>query len=423
MKLIRNHIVLIPYRQLTARRRQALLAISGIAVGVMVLVTAVSLMDGLLGSFREKIINNAPHITLTGERVKPPVPDMLAGKQEVGSHIDFIKNTERQDEEVIKNYTMVEEQVRNDPLVTTVSPVVFVNTIGVFGTLTIAMPLFGVLPEEADKVQHFRENMRSGTFDELGRTPGGIIIGSLLAKDLTAGAGDRLDLIGTAGDRFSVRVVGVFSTGINDIDASAYVNLPLAQMVGGFPPDEVTQLYLRVSDIRSDARVAKDLALRTNYRAKTWEENSASVIALFRMISSIVYFLVFFVILVAGFGVANILITNVLEKYRDIAVMKSMGFRRTEITRMYMLEGVLVAVIGAVIGCMLGAVMIQVLSSIPITPSQQGSIRTDRLQMGTSPAYYVLASAFAFVVCLVASLGPSRRAANVNPVDILRGER
>ena len=423
MKAFNRHIILIAYRQLRNRRRQALLTVSGIAVGVMVLVTAVSLMDGLLKSFTEKIVNNAPHITVTGERVTPPVPDMLLGKRDPSSHVGLIKNTERQDEEVIKNYTMVETQVRDEPLVSSVSPVVFVNTIGVFGTLSVAMPVLGVRPEEADRIQHFREAMRSGVFEELGRTPDGIIIGSSLAKDLTAGTGDRLDLIGTAGDRFSVRVVGVFSTGINDIDANGYVNLPLAQMVGGFPPDEVTALYLRVSDLGSDARIASELSRRTNYRAKTWEENSSTVIALFRMISGIVYFLVFFVILVAGFGVANILITNVLEKYRDIAVMRSMGFRKAEITQMYMLQGVLVAAIGALVGCMLGAVMIQVLSSIPITPSQQGMIRSDRLQMGKSPAYYLLASLFAFAVCIAASLGPSRRAAKVNPVDILRGER
>jgi lipoprotein-releasing system permease protein len=423
MAKLNRHIFMIAYRQLRNRRRQAALTISGIAVGVMVLVTAVSLMDGLLQSFIEKIVNNAPHLTVSGERVKQPVPDMLLDAPQGGSRVDLIKNTERQDEEVIKNYAMVETQVRSEPLVTAVSPMVLVNTIGSFGTLSVTMPVLGVLPEEADKIQHFRENMVTGKFEELGKTPDGVIVGSSLAKNLTVRTGDRLDLIGTRGDRFAVRVVGTFSTGINDIDNNAYVNLPLAQMVGGFPADEVTQLALRLSDIAPDAAVARSIAGRTNYRVKTWEENSSSIIGLFRMISGIVYFLVFFVILVAGFGVANILITNVLEKYRDIAIMKSMGFRRGEITAMYMLQGTLVAAIGAFIGCLLGAVMIQVLSSIPITPSQQGLIRSDRLLMKKDPAYYALASAFSFVVCLIASLGPSRRAAGVNPVDILRGER
>ena len=130
-----------------------------------------------------------------------------------------------------------------------------------------------------------------------------------------------------------------------------------------------------------------------------------------------------FVIVVAGFGVANILITNVLEKYRDIAIMKSLGFRRDEITVIYLLQGAAVALIGAAIGCLLGFVMIQVFRSIPITPSQTGMIRSDRLQMGMSPWYFAMASGFALVVCVFASIGPSRKAARVNPVEILRGER
>jgi lipoprotein-releasing system permease protein len=121
--------------------------------------------------------------------------------------------------------------------------------------------------------------------------------------------------------------------------------------------------------------------------------------------------------------VANILITNVLEKYRDIAIMKSIGFRKGEISTMYMLQGIMVACIGACIGCLLGMVMIQVLGSIPVTPSQTGTVRSDRLSMGLSGMYFLAASALSLIVCVAASVGPSRKAARVRPVEILRGER
>ena len=420
---IPRHIVTIAFRQLFQRRRQAALIISGIGVAVMVLVTALSLMDGLLASFADKIVNYSPHIILSGEMLHATVPDMLFSRGARADHFLFIKNTERQDEDVIKNYTMVVNAVRSDTRIITVSPIVYVNTIVAFGAQTLPAAVIGVLPAEADKIQHFSENMLSGRFAELERTPDGVMLGSSLARDLTARMGDQIQCVGTAGDRFTVRVLGVFSTVMNDVDNSAYTNIPLAQTVGGFARDEITGLHLRVSHLEEDARVAGQIAELTNHRASTWEENAAGILGILKMISSIVYVLVFFVILVAGFGVANILITNVLEKYRDIAIMKSLGFHRNEITLIYLLQGVTVAVIGAVIGCLLGFVMIEILRSIPITPSQTGMIRSDRLQMGISPSYFVVASAFSFIVCVAASIGPSRKAARVNPVEILRGER
>jgi lipoprotein-releasing system permease protein len=417
------YLVRLASRQLLFRKRQAWLIISGIGVGVMVLITALSLMDGILGSVKQKIVDNSPHIAVTGERLRPPVPDTLYAAVGAREYLEFVKNTERQEIEVIKNYPMVQEVLRREPLVTTIAPVVFTSTIGLFGTLSLPVPLLGIIPSESDRIQHFRENTTAGNFDELTRTPEGVVLGTSLAHDMTARVGDRFQVVGTSGDRWTVRVVGIFSTGINDVDNSAYGNLPLVQAVAGLAPDEVTQFSLRVGDLGQDRAVAGRIGAMINYKATTWEENAAGVIALFTMMSAIVYCLVFFVIVVAGFGVANILITNVLERYRDIAIMKSIGFRRGEISAMYMLQGIMVACIGAGIGCLLGMVMIQVLGAIPITPSQTGTIRSDRLSMGFSGMYFLTASALALIVCIAASVGPSRRAARVLPVEILRGER
>jgi lipoprotein-releasing system permease protein len=421
--IIPRQIVTIAFRQLFERKKQAILIISGIGVGVMVLVTAMSLMNGILSSFTEKIVNNSPHIVLTGEHVHPPVADMLRPPAGTADHILFLKNTERQDKEVIKNYLMKVNQIKSDRRIVTVSPVVFVSTILSFGTLSLAAPVIGVVSREADAIQHFSSNMLSGRFEDLDRTPDGVMIGSALARELTVQMGDRIQCVGSAGDRFTVRVLGVFSTGINEVDNCVYANIPLVQTIGGFARDEVTGLQLRVGNLEDNTAIAAATANRTNQVATTWEQNAAGILGLLKMISSIVYLLVFFVIVVAGFGVSNILITNVLEKFRDIAIMKSLGFRRNEIIMMYLLQGFAVALIGAAIGCLLGFVMIEIFRSIPVTPSQSGMLRSDRLQMGMSLWYFILASGFSCVVCVGASVGPARKAARLNPVDILRGER
>ncbi len=416
------HLIMIAFRQLRNRKRQTFLTLLGISVGVMVLITAVSLMDGLLQSFIQKIVEIAPHVIVSGEKVKPTVPDQLVASGN-GTHVTFIKNVSRDDQEVIKNYPRVESLIASDSLVQLVSPSVSTDVIGMFGTVSEPIQLFGIIPHVEDGIEKFSQNMVSGNFDELGRTPDGIMLGSTTAKDFTAQVGDRMQIVSPSGRIYSVRVVGIFMTGINDIDDNCYVNIRLGQNIGGFSPDEASNLYIRVKDLPKDTLVAKTIERETNYKAITWEEKAASVVALFKMISGIVYFLVFFVIMVAGFGVANVLITNVLEKARDIAILKSLGFKKSEITWIYLAQGLIVALVGAAVGCLLGYVLIEVMSSIPMASSSASAIRTDRLMMGKSPMYFIGASMFALIVSLIAAVGPSRNAAKVNPVEILRGER
>lgn len=419
---INYHLFMIAFRQLADRKRQTVLTLSGISVGVMVLITAVSLMDGLLQSFIQKIVEIAPHVIVSGERVIPAVPDQLV-ESKPSTHVFFIKNVSRQDQEVIKNYPRVESLIESDSLVQLVSPSVSTDVIGMFGTVSEPIQLFGIFPSREDGIEKFSRSMVSGNFDELSRTPDGIMLGSTVAKDFTARVGDRMQIVAPSGVIYSVRVVGIFMTGINDIDDNCYVNMRLGQNIGGFSPDEASNLYIRVNDLPRDGIVARTIEKETNYKAITWEEKAASVVALFKMISGIVYFLVFFVIMVAGFGVANVLITNVLEKARDIAVLKSLGFRKREITWIYLIQGMMVAVVGAAIGCVLGFILIEVMSSIPMSSSSASIVRSDHLMMGKNPMYFVAASLFAIGVSLVAAVGPSRSAAKVNPVEILRGER
>ncbi len=419
---INYHLFMIAFRQLANRKRQTFLTLLGISVGVMVLITAVSLMDGILQSFIQKIVDIAPHVIVSGERVRPPVPDQLVSSHN-GTHVVFIKNISRQDQQVIKNYPRVANLIESDSLVQLVSPLVSMDVIGLFGTNSEPIQLFGIFPSRENGIEKFSRSMVSGNFDELARTPDGILLGTSVAKNFGARVGDWMQFVAPSGTLYSVRVIGIFETGINDIDDNCYVNMRLGQSIGGFSPDEASNLYLRVNDLPKDGLVAHTIEQETNYKAITWEQKAASVVALFKMISGIVYFLVFFVIMVAGFGVANVLITNVLEKARDIAILKSLGFKRSEITFIYMTQGLMVAVIGAAIGCILGFVLIEIMASIPTAPSSQSFVSSNHLMMGRNPMYFVMASVFAIVVSLVAAIGPSRNAAKVNPVEILRGER
>ncbi len=418
----KKHLIMIAFRQLISRKRQSILSLTGISVGVMVLVTSISLMNGLVESFVKKIIDIAPHVLVSGEKTAHITPDKLITSQS-GTKINLIKNVYRNDDEVIKNYQKVLDIINRDTLVEVATPLAGITIIGKFGTTTQPVQLFGIIPAAQDKIEKFSESMISGNYSELQKTPDGILLGTSVANDFNAQVGDRLQLVSNKGSIYSVKVVGIFSTGINDIDINAYVNLRLAQIIGGYTSGEATDIYIRVNTLSKDGVVASRISRITGYKATTWEEKAASVLALFKMISMIVYFLVFFVVLVAGFGVANVLITNVLEKVRDIAVLKSFGFKKSEITFIYIFQGLLVAVIGSAIGCLLGYALIEIMSTIKVAASSSAAVRSNRLLMGKEIWYFVFASGFSILVSMIASIIPARNAAKVNPVEILRGEK
>jgi len=304
-----------------------------------------------------------------------------------------------------------------------VSPVVLVDEVAAFGTMTTPLKIHGIIPSVENNIEQFSAHMTAGVFEDLERSPDGFMIGASAARDFPVRPGDRIQLTSAGGALVSVRVTGTFSTGLNEVDNNCYVNLRMAQILGGFSSAQVSRLYVRVNDLQANTSIARSIEGRTNYTSATWEESARGFMSLFRMITMIVYFLTFFVILVSGFSVANVLITNVLEKTRDIAIMKSMGYRRNDISMIYLMQGLFVAVIGAAVGSVLAFGMIEILASIPIEGSKTGVVRSDHLEMGRSVWYFVAASAFAILISLLASVGPSRNAARVNPVELLRGER
>ena len=420
--IFNSTLITIAYRQLSNKKRQTILTVSGIGVGVMVLITAISLMDGILQGFVSKIVDSTPHIVLSSDRIHPLTPDLLFDST-AGDFINLSKHVEREDEDIITNYSGVAANILTDKRVSIVSPVVIVNEVGIFGTFTTPLNIRGIIPSIENNIEKFSLHMTEGVYEDLERLSDGFLIGASVAKDFPVHAGDHVQLSSTSGQLITVKVSGIFSTGLNEVDNNCYVNLRMGQILGGLKPGQVSKLYIRVNDLKSNTAIARGIELKTNYSSATWEESAKSFMSLFKMITSIVYFLTFFVILVSGFSVANVLITNVLEKTRDIAIMKSIGFRRNEILIIYIVQGLVVAVIGAVAGSILGFAMIEILSSVPVEGSNTGIVRSDHLEMGRSIWYFISASGFAILISLLASVGPSRQAAKVNPVELLRGER
>jgi lipoprotein-releasing system permease protein len=264
----------------------------------------------------------------------------------------------------------------------------------------------------------------SGSIQRLEASRTGMLIGYKAAEDLGVKYGDRIRLVSLTGQVYNVQIVGVYNLGVETSDRSALVNLRLAQSMEHALPDEVSGIGFQLHDVTQAHPVAERIESLTGRKVETWDEQNAGIISVFVFLRTLFLVVVGFVIIISGFGVANLLITSVFERQRDIAVMKSFGIPAGSITRIYLAQGLMVALTGSLIGVLLGVVAIRLVGMIPSGGTAGVAlVETRTLQMEWNPWYFVMAVASTLIVSLLASVVPARSAAKVAPVDILRGER
>ncbi len=411
----------IALRHLLGRRRQTLTTIFGVAISTMVLITTNSLTRGLLDSFIETIVNVAPHITVKGEKMRPMPVNILEGKHEDG--IAFVENNiQKQEPEEVRNYRQILSVFslqQYNKRVLAASPYVISQVMAVKGSRNQPLTLKGVLIDREDAISGIRKKMLAGEIATFEKTANAMLVGRTVARDMNLKLNDDVIIIPASGKSRQCKVAGIFFTGVNAVDNSVLVSLKLGQIIEGMAANKVSGIALKVDTPLDNALLARDIEKVTGYRCMTWQEENASILSLFARIGYIVFSLVAFVGVVSGFGVANILVTTVFEKSRDIAIMKSLGFSALQLISMFVLEGFIVGLAGALAGGVLAIGSINLFASLPIE-SSQGPITKTGFSMSYNPVYFFMVIGVTVLISTLAAILPSARAAKLEPVSVLR---
>jgi lipoprotein-releasing system permease protein len=181
----------------------------------------------------------------------------------------------------------------------------------------------------------------------------------------------------------------------------------------------INQIILRTDDYTKARDYAVQIESIAGYKTESWQEANANFLKIFRIQTIITYFITGALLLVAAFGVLNILIMAVLERVNDIAILKSFGFSRWDITTIYLFQGLVIGLIGSVIGLGLGKLGIEGLRRLPI--QMEGLVKSEGLLMSEHTSQYVIAFFSAMLITLIAAVYPARRAAKYDPVEVIRG--
>lgn len=411
----------IALRHILGRKRQTLTTMTGVAVSTMVLITTISLTRGLLDSFTETIIDVAPHITVKGEKLDPVPVNLVsdAGSERTAFVEDHIG---RDDREEVRNYGRILDILASPEYrrkVIAASPYVESQVMAVRGSRNQPVLVKGVIIEREEQISHIARSLTSGDLTLFSKNPDAILVGRTVARDLEVDLDDAVTIISADGQSHQCKVAGVFFTGVNAADNSIISSLKFAQILESFPANKVTGIALKVRDPLNNAGLAADLQRITGYTCLTWQKENESVLMLFTRIGYIVLSLVAFVGIVSGFGVANILVTTVFEKSRDIAIMKSFGFSSGQMVGLFVFEGFLVGLAGALLGGVLSIGSIGFLASLPVE-SAQGPVTKTGFSMSWNPLYFFLVIGVTVIISTIAAALPSARAAKLEPVKVLR---
>jgi len=264
-----------------------------------------------------------------------------------------------------------------------------------------------------------RAQLIKGDLGDFRTNPAGVLLGSLLAKKLQANVGDQISLAVAGGEARPFRVHGIVQTGDNLIDERrAYIHLRVAQNLLN-KPAATSYIIVQLRDSDRAPALAAHLEQLLQHRSRSWQEREAGNLQIFRVIRLSAAITVSAIILLAGFGIFNVLTLMILDKVREIAILRSMGYQRRDIRAIFLWQGLLVAAAGSVLGCGLGAALTYSVSLLPVRI--RGFFATDHFVVHWSIGHYVAAIVIAFVAVMLASYFPSRRAARLAPVETLRG--
>lgn len=411
-----NLALSIALSHLLSRRRQTIVSLLGIALGVAFFLAVSSLMQGSEIDFIKRLVDNAPHVTVYDEFRDPqPQPAVAAFPDAV---IELRNLKPRTEVRGIRQYKEKLAYIAEMPNLR-VAPVLAGQAIISFAGKDLSATVSGIFPDMMKHVTTIEEHFLIGSLDALSVNPDGIIIGSGLADKFRAAVGQNLTVTSPVGVVRTMKIVGLFRTGNASYDETqTYVLMKRAQSLLN-RPNAANRFVLKLDDPNTAPGVARRIEGMFGYKTQSWQEATQDLMSLLKVRNAILYSVVSAILIVASFGIYNVISTVVMEKTRDIAIMKSMGFHARDIRRIFVIEGIILGALGSFAGTGLGLLMMLGLSYVKF----KSPFYSEETYM---PLYWgwpqmAIAAGFAVVSALSASYLPARKGGRVHPVDILRG--
>ena len=401
---------------------QSVLILAGVTGGVAVIIFLTQLINQLQSSIIDRVMGSQAHIVVrpTEEVTRTPPPAVAtdtpaaapASASASASAVTRITQPRAQRLRPVDQWEKVAELAAASPGVLAVSPLATGPVFAQRGATNKSVVLMGVVPEAYSRIVKMDGYMTRGRFAVQGTET---LIGTELAKDMGVSVGDKLRVTTATGRSETLHIGGLFDTGNRDLNRRwVFVPLKLAQTLLDMPGG-VSQIDLTVTDLFNAETVANSLQARTGLTVESWMQTNAGLLAALSNQTVSNNLIRSFVVIIVALGISSVLVVSVVQKQREIGILRAMGAGRGRIMAVFLLQGGLVGLVGSALGSALALTLLTVFSRVYRSPDGSPLFAAE-----LDPQLVLMASLVACAVGLAAAALPARRAARMDPVQAIR---
>lgn len=413
-------MIRLAFRYLLARPRQTLLMLLGFFFGTAAFV----LLSGIMLGFRHylvyQLINNDAHVHI--EAREEFLDDKSLNKAFFGSLADLVvwdvPPSGRKDSNMVENPGAWYERLKNDPRVAAYTPRLSASVIFSKGKSTVPATLIGCDPVRQKQVTTIGDYMTEGRFEDIAGGGNRILIGDQLKQKLGVMLTQNVLVSVAGGTTAPFKVAGVFKTGSRAFDLQAYGTLADVQAVNG-TPNQVNEIAVRLYDYTKSAAIADTWSKLSVDKIESWDQKNSNIFSVFRIQDIVRFLSIGSIMIVAGFGMYNVLNITIVQKRKDIAILRSMGYTTADVVKTFFIQGIVLGLAGTASGLTFGYFMSFYLETIKTGAGPLGA-GVGHLMVSREPLIYLQSAVLALFSASIASILPAQAAAKLEPIEIIR---
>ena len=400
---------------LTSNVKQTIVAMLGVTFGISMYVFMTGFMTGVNNAQTDLAFSSLAHIRIYNDG---PADNTNLAKKVYPNDIINLRNAKIiKYTEGIKNAASITSVLHNQPDITDITTQVNINVFFKNAGNKVNGVICGVDVFNENKVFNISHYMVQGNWNELKYRADGIFVGIALAKNLSLKVNDNLNVLTSDGVTRNYKVIGIFQTNVTGVDKTkAYITENAARQLLAVNQDYVTDIMINVKDYNKTQSTVDKVTKLTPYKVEAWQMANQQLVAGSNLRDIIAVAVSLTILLVAGFGIYNIMNMTINQKIKEIAILKAMGFSGKDVTQIFLTEAIIIGLIGGVVGMGFGLFISKMVNRVPFNVS---GLHT--LPMAYLPKDYVLAFLFGLVTTFIAGYLPARKASKIDPVTIIRG--
>ena len=391
-------------------RKQTMVAIFGVMLGMAVYMFMNSMNKGFARSANDSFFKAVPHLRVYSDtQISEPIaPDSDAKSLIINPGIAPTSSRINNPEQLIE---LFKKQADVAVVVPQVGMSVFYNN----GQSQMAGRTVGFKPAQGNEMFQIKSFMVQGAYDDLDRVPNAIIIGAGIADKMSVETGDRITVTSPKGVQRLMTIVGIFKTNNSYEDKSkSYMNIRTAQQLQREGDSYVTDINVNFTDFDLAMDRSADFTALSGYKAEDWQEANATFVAGSRMRTIVITFVSLTLLVVSCFGIYTILNMTVSQKINDIAILKAIGFEGKDVIRIFVYQALTIGIIGIVLGILAALVLVNLLQKVYIGAD------IGYFPIRFEPWVFLRGSMIGLAITFLAGYIPARKAAKVDPVAIFR---